>query len=356
MEPSKKNLTGLSLPELETFALSIGEKKFRGRQLFSWIYEKKASGFAQMSNLAKPLRDKLDAIAKVGLVQLAEEQGSVQDDAIKFLFQLSDGVLIESVLITESKRGTCCLSTQAGCALKCAFCATGTLGFTRHLSAGEIVDQVLVVARASKKDITNIVLMGMGEPMLNYDAVIKACQLLNDANGLAIAARHIVISTVGIVPAIYRYADDGHPYRLAISLHSALDEKRSRLVPIGRTYPLPELMQAVRHYAQQARQHPTIEYVLLAGVNDGEEDAIALLNLLKGLPCKVNLIPYNAAISRFSAPTVERVDQFARWLLPLRAPVSVRWSKGADIQAACGQLLANGKTKRSIQADLSVCV
>jgi 23S rRNA (adenine2503-C2)-methyltransferase len=184
----------------------------------------------------------------------------------------------------------------------------------------------------------------MGEPFHNYDNVIKACRLLNDPDGMAIAGRHIVISTVGLVPAIYRYADEGHPYRLAISLHTAVEEKRRRLLPVARVHGLADLMAAVRYYSQKARQRLTFEYVLLGGVNDSESDARALRSLLHGIPCKVNLIPYNAAIPSFQAPSAEQVDQFARWLLPLKAPVSVRWSKGSDIQAACGQLVVEAQT------------
>ncbi len=338
MKLGKKKLTGLTLQELEQFAESIGEKKFHGRQLFSWIYEKRATGFGDMTDLGKGLREKLDAVAVLGCLQLAGRTQSNASNTVKYLFQLQDNHAIESVLIHESGRRTCCLSTQAGCAFKCSFCATGAMGFHRDLTAGEIVDQVLCIEREAGVDLTNVVLMGMGEPLQNYDAVIKACRLLNHPDGLAIAGRHIVLSTVGIVPAIYRFADEGHPFRLAISLHASTDEKRKALLPIGRKYPLAELMKAVRYYAQKARQHPTFEYVLLAGINDSEQDAEDLVRLLKGLPCKINLIPYNAAIEEFSTPDAQTVDRFVQRLLPLHAPVSVRWSKGADIAAACGQL------------------
>jgi len=338
MKLDKKMLTGLTLQELEQFAESIGEKKFRGRQLFSWIYEKRATGFGDMTDLGKGLREKLNAVAALGCLQLARRTQSDASNTVKYLFQLQDNHAIESVLIHESGRRTCCLSTQAGCAFKCSFCATGAMGFHRDLTAGEIVDQVLFIEREAGVELTNVVLMGMGEPLQNYDAVIKACRLLNHPDGLAIAGRHIVLSTVGIVPAIYRFADEGHPFRLAISLHASTDEKRKALLPIGRRYPLAELMKAVRYYAQKARQHPTFEYVLLAGINDSEQDAEDLVRLLNGLPCKINLIPYNAAIEKFSTPDAQAVDRFVQRLLPLHAPVSVRWSKGADIAAACGQL------------------
>jgi 23S rRNA (adenine2503-C2)-methyltransferase len=346
MEKIKQNLTGLTLPELELFVQAIGEKKFRGRQLFGWIYQKRAVDFNEMTDLAKALREKLADLAVVGQVQQIGRQDSTQSGTIKFLHRLQDGAMIESVYIPESSRRTCCVSTQVGCACKCSFCATGAMGFKRDLSAGEIVDQVIQAERDARQEITNVVLMGMGEPLLNYDAVLKACDLLNDENGLAVGSRHIVVSTVGIIPAIYRYADEGRPYRLAISLHSAMDEKRQKLLPIAKKYPLPELMQAIRYYSRKARQHPTIEYVLLAGVNDGEEDAVALRQVLQGLSCKINLIPYNAALTKFKAPDTSAVEKFASRLLPLHAPVSVRWSKGSDINAACGQLATLKNTNR----------
>jgi 23S rRNA (adenine2503-C2)-methyltransferase len=339
----KQHLLGLSRPELESFVAELDEKPFRGRQLYHWLYVKKASCFADMSDLAKSLREKLEQAALPASLELVSRQ-TASNKTTKYLFRLADGAMIESVFIPEAGRRTICISSQVGCGYKCSFCATGTMGLKRNLTAGEIVDQVLSVERDTKKTLTNVVLMGMGEPFHNYDNVIKACRLLNDPDGMAIAGRHIVISTVGLVPAIYRYADEGHPYRLAISLHTAVEEKRRRLLPVARVHGLADLMAAVRYYSQKARQRLTFEYVLLGGVNDSESDARALRSLLHGIPCKVNLIPYNAAIPSFQAPSAEQVDQFARWLLPLKAPVSVRWSKGSDIQAACGQLVVEAQS------------
>ena len=334
----KEILTGYSYSELQAFVERLGEKKFRGRQLFSWIYEKKTISFDQMSDLGKPLRLKLGQAALLGHLELIEKLWSPGSGSCKYLFCLSDGLIIESVYIPEANRRTLCISTQVGCALGCAFCATGQMGFRRHLTAGEIVDQVICVERDFGLELTNVVLMGMGEPFLNYDAVMKACDLIHDENGLAIGHRHLVISTVGIVPAIYRYADEGRLYRLAISLHAADDDKRRQIVPVGKKYPLAELMAAARYYAEKSRRRPTFEYVLLAGFNDSEQDARQLRKLLSGIPCKVNLIPYNPAVSRFQRPDDAAVARFAEWLSPMKAPVSVRWSKGADIDAACGQL------------------
>lgn len=339
---AKQSLLGMSADELQVFVQSLGEKAFRGRQLYHWLYAKRANSFAEMSDLAKSFRLKLEHAGQPGSLQLVSRQLAGNKTA-KYLFRLADGAMIESVYIPEAGRRTICISSQVGCGFKCAFCATGTMGLRRQLSAGEIVEQVIAVERDTKTLLTNVVFMGMGEPFHNYDHVIKACRLLNDADGLAMAGRHIVLSTVGLVPAIYRYAEEGHPYRLAISLHSAVEEKRRRLLPVAKLHSLPDLMAAVRYYSKKARQRLTFEYVLLAGVNDDESDARALRALLHGIPCKVNLIPYNAAISSFHAPSPARVDQFAGWLLPLKAPVSVRWSKGADIQAACGQLVVEAE-------------
>ncbi len=338
MKNAKISLTGLTRSELEAFAESIGEKKFRGRQLFSWVYAKKAADFAGMSDLGKALRLKLEEEATLGWMTLEEKNSSTASSSAKYLFRLDDGLLIEAVYIPESGRRTLCISSQVGCALGCTFCATGDMGFKRNLTTGEIVDQVLQVARDISELPTNIVFMGMGEPFLNYEAAIAAATLINEADGIAIGHRHVVISTVGIVPAILRYADEEQPFRLAISLHSAIDEKRRKIVPMAKRYPLPELLHAAKYYAKKSRRRPTFEYVLLAGFNDGEEDAVALRRLVAEVPCKVNLIPYNPAAAGYYRPDEEAVARFAGWLAPLHAPVSVRWSKGTDIDAACGQL------------------
>lgn len=334
----KRNLVGLNRAELELFAESIGEKRFRGRQLFSWIYARHASSFDVMSDLGKELRLRLAQEAVLGLMTLEQRAASPASGSVKYLFRLEDGARIEAVYIPESGRRTLCISSQVGCALGCAFCATGALGFKRNLTTGEIVDQVLQAARETGELPTNIVFMGMGEPLLNYEAVMAAAGLINNADGIAVGHRHIVISTVGITPAIMRYAEEGQPYRLAVSLHSAIDAKRRQIVPVAKRYPLPELLNAIKYYAKKARRRPTFEYVLLAGFNDGEEDAAALRRLAAELPCKVNLIPYNPAVPGFDPPGEESVTRFAGWLAPLHAPVSIRWSKGADINAACGQL------------------
>ena len=326
--------------EMQAFAEQINEKPFRGRQLFGWIYAKKASRFDEMTDLSKSLRAKLAETAAIGHLCLEGKSLSHASGSTKYLFRLSDSKVIESVYIPEGGRKTLCISSQVGCGMHCAFCATAQLGFMRNLIVGEIVDQVLYVERDQNVKLSNIVFMGMGEPFHNYDQVIKAADLISHADGIAIGHRRIVISTVGLVSKIIQYSDEGQPFRLAVSLNSPFSEVRQKIMPITKKWDVAALLEAVSYYAKKSRLRPTIEYVLIAGINDREQDALELRRLLQNIPCKVNLIPYNAAIAGFQRPSAERIDQFARWLLPLRAPLTVRWSKGDDINGACGQLAA----------------
>ena len=334
----KISLIGKTLDELEELACSMGEKSFRGRQLFNWLYARKAADFDAMTNLSKSFRQKLADTVRIGQLTLAEKAVSPASASIKYLFELDDKNVIESVFIPESGRRTLCISSQAGCALKCVFCATGQIGLRRNLTAGEIVEQVVFVEQDTGLEVSNIVFMGMGEPFKNYENVIKAADLIKHEDGIAVGSRRIVISTAGIVPAIYQYADEGHKFKLAVSLHSAINEEREKLMPISAKYTVEKLTEAVRYYIKQSGKRPTFEYVLLSGVNDTRRDAEALKKMVRNTPCKINLIPYNPVVEAYRRPDEERVNQFAQWLLPLRAPVSVRWSKGVDIDAACGQL------------------
>ncbi len=345
------NLTGLTLEELESFAVEHGEKAFRGRQLFSWIYERNTCSFEKMSNITKSFRQKLQHIVKVGQLELYTKNISPLSGTIKYLFSLYDNNFIESVYIPEDKRRTLCISSQVGCALNCAFCATGKIGFKRNLSAGEIVDQVLFVERDIGEELTNIVFMGMGEPFKNYDQVIKAAQLMNHPDGIAIGARRIVISTAGVADKIYRFSDEGHKFRLAVSLNSPFNIKREKLMPVTKKWDMESLLTAIKFYANKSKQLPTIEYVLFDGLNDNHKDALELKRLFAKIPVKINIIPYNASIPGFNRPDPEKVDQFIQWLLPLHAPVSVRWSKGDDINAACGQLAGKFVQKQEVNID-----
>jgi 23S rRNA (adenine2503-C2)-methyltransferase len=243
------------------------------------------------------------------------------------------------VYMVEGNRITVCLSTMIGCPIGCPYCATGIMGFKRNLTAGEIVDQFLWIQREQSQKITNVVLMGMGEPFLNYEAVVKAAAILNSELGAEIAARRITISTVGIVPQIYRYADEGQRYKLAISLNAVNDRQRNELVPINQKYPLSELMKAVNHYTQKSRRRVTFEYVLIKGVNDGARHARELITLLSKIPCKLNIIPYNAnEFLPYKAPGEKELDRFLSKIYQAPFAVTVRRSKGQDIAAACGQL------------------
>lgn len=341
-------LTGKTWAEFEAYALEIDEKKYRGRQLYKWIYEKQAASFDEMTDLPLDLRSKLKDVCHIGTLNLVETSGSREAGSVKYLFQLDDGHAIESVLIEEEGRKTLCVSSQVGCALNCRFCATAKLGFSRNLTAGEIVEQVLYVSRDIRSALSNIVFMGMGEPFNNYDNVIKAAALISDDNGISIGARHIVISTAGVVENIYRYADEGHKYKLAVSLNSPFQDERQQLMPVSRQAPLAELLQAVSYYAKKSKKIPTFEYVLFAGLNDSQKHAHALKKIVTQQPCKLNLIPYNPTVEQFKRPTEASVDQFTQWLLPLGVALSVRWSKGADIDAACGQLAGKRKGTENV--------
>lgn len=338
MNNAKTNLTGFTLQECEAFAEEIGEKKYRGRQIYKWMYGKNVSSFDEMTDLPLSLREKLTESAELGWLEISEADDKSSSGSVKYLFRLKDNYHIESVYIPEGPRTTLCISSQVGCAINCRFCATARLGLKRHLTTGEIVDQVLTIKRMRGEEITNIVFMGMGEPFHNFDNVVKAATILSDINGVGIGPRRIVISTSGLADKIIRFADEGHKFRLAISLNSPFQEQRAQIMPISRKWDVDKLLEAVRYYAKKSRKVPTFEYVLLAGVNDTKEHAMALKKIVKSLPCKVNLIPYNPTVEYYSRPDEAHVNQFAQWLLPLNAGLSVRWSKGDDANAACGQL------------------
>jgi 23S rRNA (adenine2503-C2)-methyltransferase len=352
---AKQNLKGLDRDELAAFFASLNEPAFRARQLFRWMYGKATQNFAEITDFAKPLRLRLQELATLETLTLETQQISQRRDAEKFLFRLADGLHIESVLMRDGTPGrpsrhTLCISSQVGCPVDCKFCATGLMGLLRNLHVGEIIEQVLTAKRLSGSPITNVVVMGMGEPMLNYDALIKACYLLCDAEGPNLAQRRIVISTSGLVPKIERFIKEGHKFRLAISLNATTDEVRHEIMPINRKYPIAALMQAAREYTRQAKQRVTFEYILLDGINDSLADAERLKNLTRHIPCKINLIPYNPiaeasqsasgleALLAFRRPSFERIEAFLANMREGPNTVTLRWSKGDDIDAACGQL------------------
>lgn len=334
----RTQLKSLSRGELEAFVTSIGEKPFRAAQLWSWMYQKNIADFEHMTDLAKPLRARLKQLAAAARLDPMRITRSETTGTRKFLWRLEDGQSIESVYIPEGKRRTVCVSTQAGCAMGCAFCATGRMGLVRNLSVCEILEQVLSVWDCVGEKPTNIVVMGMGEPFQNYDAVIKAMTILNHPEGAAISARRITVSTCGIAPKIRQFADEGQPFKLAVSLNAATDAVRSRVMPVNRKYAIHELLDAAKYYSARMRKRITFEYVLIRGVNDSPEDASRLLDLLHGLPCKINLIACNVIAGGYERPSDDVIRRFAERLGPMCAPVTLRLSKGDDIGGACGQL------------------
>ncbi len=329
----------MTLQEMEEFVTSLGQPRYRAEQIFKWLYKQGVDDFALMSNLPLAFQRQL---AEKGLVTAAvTEEGAREaaDGTKKYYFRLLDGCHVESVFIPEERRKTVCFSTQVGCAIGCAFCATGQQGFVRNLRVAEIVDQVRRIGIERKTRITHAVAMGQGEPLANYEATLKAIRLLNADYGLGIAARHLTISTSGIVPAIYRLAEEDLQINLAISLHAARDDLRSELIPLNRTYPLPVLMEAGRHYAARTKRRVTLEYIMIDGVNDGEEDLKELLALTNGWLCHVNLIPYNPVPGTGYHPSASAtLRRFYQTLQRSNVAVSIRQERGAEIEAACGQL------------------
>lgn len=349
--PPRPDLAELESSELASLFEARGWASFHARQVFGWIYRRGVTDFAAMTDLARLLREALRAELTVSTPRIDARERST-DGAQKFRLALSDDRLIEAVYIPDSPGETLCISSQVGCAMQCAFCLTGRMGFVRHLTAGEIAGQVRVLARElgllARR--FNIVLMGMGEPLHNYDQTMKALRLLSDPDGFAVSPRRMTLSTVGIVPALDRLAAEPWTANLAVSLHATTDEQRLRLVPTSRKHALAELIAACRRFPVRQRSRITFEYVLLNGINDTPEDARRLVKLLAGVRAKVNLIPLNEAAGiPFSRPSEARVDAFAAALAAGHLTVSVRKSRGRDIRAACGQLIVEGPARSPAQ-------
>ncbi len=333
---------------------------------------KEADSFSAMSTLSKSLREKLDDVAEIVSLKVAARQESIKDGTTKILFELADGKRIESVLIPpstafqsgnadneEQKRLTLCVSTQVGCPLDCKFCATATMGFLRNLTPAEIVDQVMQARRLSGKRITNLVFMGMGEPLMNYENVMKSIEIIT--NGLKITGRRITISTAGWVPKIRQMADERRKVKLAVSLHSLKDEARTSLMPVNAKYPLAELLESIHYYYQKTKQRVTFEYILFDNWNDRDEDIRKLVKLSKSIPCKINIIPFHridfaepAGIALQLRPTpLKRAEEFVKMLRDAHVSVFVRSSSGEDIDAACGQLVVKTERRKKMNRQLS---
>ena len=355
---AKVNLLGLSRQQMESFFADLGEKRFRSEQVMKWIHHQGVTDFAAMSNLGKGLREKLESLATITPPEIADQQDSA-DGTRKWAIRVAGGALVEAVLIPEAGRATLCVSSQVGCSLDCKFCSTGKQGFQRDLTAAEIIGQVWLAINSydgwqsgKGRIVTNVVMMGMGEPLLNFDNVVSAMSLMTDDLAYGLSKRKVTLSTSGVVPALDRLAEFSD-VSLAVSLHAPNDEIRNQIVPINRRYPIKQLLQSARDYidAQSDRKRVvTIEYTLLAGVNDQPEHARELSALLKDYPCKINLIPFNHfPNSGFDRPSGNAVSRFWQVLVDAGFIVTVRSTRGDDIDAACGQLVGEvvDRTRRS---------
>ncbi len=340
------------MPKTDFFDLTPGnlgrilEEKFetppyRAQQLFDWVYRKEMRDFSRMTNVGKELRNRLEGYFRFPEAKMKKREIS-RDGTRKYLFEVDEKHCIETVMVKQPKRTTLCVSSQVGCAMGCSFCRTGTMGFMRNLSTSEIVRQVLGVIEDAKNfgdSFKNVVFMGMGEPLANVKNVKAALKVLTSHHGLAIPPRKITVSTVGLVPGIEELASDGCLASLAVSLNATTDKVRSKIIPVNKKYPLKELLEALRKYPIKGRKKITVEYVLLSGVNDTPADLKRLPGLLRGIPCKINLIPYNEHSDLgYRSPSPEVIDRWYRDLCNRGVDATIRWSKGQDISAACGQL------------------
>tara|TARA_B110000438_G_scaffold248096_1_gene250630 strand:+ start:7965 stop:9005 length:1041 start_codon:yes stop_codon:yes gene_type:complete len=330
-------LIGQSISDLESFVSSLDEKAFRGRQLFDWIYRQKVYDISLMTDLSKSFRKKLAGV-KIHPLEIVKSNLSPSKNTQKFLFKISSGELVESVLMEEDGRVTVCLSTQVGCAVDCDFCATAKMGFIKNLTVGEIIDQFLILQSTSNIKITNVVFMGMGEPFLNYDNTIAAADLLHHPKGINMGAWRITISTAGIISKIKKYTEEKHPYKLAVSLNATSESQRFEIMPITKSHSFEDLLKVSKDYAYHSRKRITFEYVLLKDINDEPSDAFRLKEMLSKTHCKLNIIPYNEIGGKFQRPSDKKIQKFLEPLKDTLFPVTVRWSKGTDIAAGCGQL------------------
>ena len=357
-EQTRVNLLGLSLRQMEQYFLDMGEKKFRAQQVLKWIHHAGVTDIGEMTNLGKALREKLQAVAEVRPPEIVSQHDS-SDGTRKWVIRVDGGGLVESVLIPEAGRATLCVSSQVGCSLDCSFCSTGKQGFQRDLTAAEIIGQVWLAIKSydafqagNGRIVTNVVMMGMGEPLLNFDNVVAAMDLMLDDLAYGLSKRRVTLSTSGVVPALDRLAKVSE-VSLAISLHAPNDELRNQLVPINRKYPIAMLLESAQNYIAAQRDTKrvvTVEYTLIAGVNDQPEQARDLAVLLKDFPCKINLIPFNAfPQSGYQRPSGNAVSRFWQVLVDAGFVVTVRTTRGDDIDAACGQLVGQvvDRTRRS---------
>lgn len=358
MIDTRTNLLGLTLPQMQAFFLDMGEKPFRAQQVLKWIHHGGVLDFEEMTNLGKALREKLAQVAEVRPPEIVSQQDS-EDGTRKWAIRVEGGGLVETVLIPDGKRGTLCVSSQVGCSLDCSFCSTGKQGFQRDLTAAEIIGQVWLALKSydafqpgKGRVVTNVVMMGMGEPLLNFDNVVSAMDLMLEDLAYGLSKRRVTLSTSGVVPMLDKLAEVSE-VSLAVSLHAPNDELRNELVPINRKYPIEVLLKSCQNYLDHLpdkKRVVTVEYTLIAGVNDQVDQAHELAQLLKELPCKINLIPFNTfAQSNYKRPSGNAVSRFWQVLVDAGYVVTVRTTRGDDIDAACGQLVGQvvDRTRRS---------
>lgn len=342
MNQNKKDIRALSLQELEAYFSSIGEKPFRAKQVYEWLWNKNAHSLSEMTNLSKSLRENLENHFSIKPAEIHVMQRSI-DGTIKNAVKLHDGNVVESVLIPTAKRTTACVSSQVGCSLDCTFCATAQLTRMRNLTAAEIVDQVTLIDKQSReyhqKPLSNIVFMGMGEPLLNYSSVTDAIRKITEDKGLGMSPRRITVSTSGIPKLIEKLADENLKVKLALSLHSAIEEKRNQLMPFSVKFPLTSIMESLSYWYRKTKSRITLEYIIWKGINDGNEDIKALIKFCKSIPSKVNLIQYNSIEGgNYSQANSNIIQNYVTALEQENIIVKIRKSRGDDIDAACGQL------------------
>lgn len=335
----KTDIKSMDLQELQSFVEKLGEKKFRAKQLYLWMHQKLVRDFGEMTNLSKAFREKLQKECTLGGVTIAREQISGKDGTRKFLMELSDGNMVETVLMKYHHGNSVCVSSQVGCRMGCRFCASTVGGLTRSLAVSEILDQIYEIQRHIGERVSNVIIMGIGEPLDNYENVIRFIRMLSDENGLHISQRNITLSTCGLVPKIYDLMKEELTITLAISLHAPNDEIRRQMMPVADSFSMNEILEACRAYIEQTGRRVTFEYTMVQGTNDSRENALELANRLKGMLCHVNLIPLNAVEGRMGSRSVpEHIRQFQAVLEKHHINVTIRREMGSDIDAACGQL------------------
>ena len=338
MTENKVALKNMTEEELKEFLKNIGEKPFRGSQIFSWIY-KGAKTFDDMNNIPKSLREKLEEVSYIGNIKQELVLESKTDKCKKYLFELNDGNIVETVMMDYGDRITVCISNQVGCRMGCKFCASTLEGLIRNLEPWEILDQIMKVQEDTNKRVSNLVLMGSGEPLDNFENTKKFFEIVNEKNGLNIGYRHITLSTCGVVPKMYDFADLQLPINLAVSLHSPFDEERKKIMPVANAYKIDDIIKACKYYIKKTNRRVTFEYSLIKGVNDSKKEAEELIKLLKGMLCHVNLIPINKVEeTNFERPDKTYIYKFRDILEKNNIPATVRISMGSDIGGACGQL------------------